>query len=134
MKETYDVGAVFSVRFYKANHKIIKVINFDEIDGLPIGYIMDEINADHYDLIVKHPVYKHFVTDGLIAEERVLIPNIKRPTYELTAEREIADCIEDNYGHMDALKKCMACCFLERYVDSYEKVRNFKQKKYQKVQ
>lgn len=133
MKETYDVGAVFSVRFYTKNHKLIKTINFDEIDGLPIGYIMDEINASHYDLIVRHPIYKHFTTDGLIAEERVLISDIARPIYELTAEKAIESCITDNYNCMDELKKCMACCFLERYVASYAKVRNFKEKKYQKI-
>ncbi len=137
MKGTYDIkGLSYQIRFdcseyAKKKHQetgyiVPKDVSFPfyECDGLSTIYTMERLNADFFSILVTNPVEKAASKQSSTnTNYEIFLPLINKPQEEESIEYTVAKSISDNYSTMSDYQKKLALCFLERYVFSYEEVR-----------
>ena len=126
MKNTFEIGTRFEIKFYDKNNDLVTSTNYNNLDGLIVGETLKYLDA------------KYFILDGYIENEmftahdnacffrELLTASCEKVDLNCTFEYLIASYI-GNYGlkQGDSISAKHKLCFLERYILSYKDVCSF---------
>ena len=132
MKGSYDFGPEFVLYFSRRKDLTDTIVDYASFDGMPVKTTIEHLNSKvanpylSYSLRGRVPYGREVVTEKSVIEEEIVSRSLTEDEItDVAFEYDIAELIRENYKNMSVLQRKFALAFLERYLLSFEEVRDF---------
>jgi len=126
MKNTYDFKAKFIITFYDLEGKESGTIDFDQVDGLPIGSTMETIGGKSFKITAFKNIdisYTGHEKKSIELKKDIIDKTDVSYSSITTFEQEVKNQINIKLEKNNTIATSWENSFLERYIDSYEEIK-----------